>query len=188
MMLHLLPHMMKLVWKRKSRNLMVSLEILVAFVLVFGVAAVGARMAQLYRMPTGFVYENVWSVRMRAPDLTDAHYDSGRFDAYKRAVEAMPEVEKAAFSTFSPYRRQIQSNDFVPPGGGARFALPGVGRCPGCASDAGWATGAPRPSGSGRTGRPTGRRTPVRVPNTPAASSGHVSGESGSSVSRSSRA
>jgi len=120
MMFHLLPHMMKLVWKRKSRNLMVSLEILVAFVLVFGVAAVGARMAQLYRMPTGFQYQDVWSVRMRAPDLTDANYDSGRFDAYKRAVEAMPAVEKAAFSTFSPYRRQIQSNNFVPPGGGAR--------------------------------------------------------------------
>ena len=28
-------HMMKLIWKRKSRNLMLSLEILIAFVIVF---------------------------------------------------------------------------------------------------------------------------------------------------------
>lgn len=121
MLVRLLPHMMKLVWKRKSRNLMVSLEILIAFVLVFGVLAFGARMAQLYRLPTGFEYENVWSVRVRAADIDNrARHDAVRYDAWKRAVEAMPQVEKVAFSTFSPYRRQIQRNDFVPPGGGAR--------------------------------------------------------------------
>ncbi|MDB5958898.1 MAG: transporter permease, partial [Massilia sp.] len=112
-------HMMKLVWKRKSRNLMVSLEILIAFVLVFGVAAFGARMAQLYGMPTGFQYEDVWSVRLRFPGIA-AKPDAARYDAWKRSVEAMPQVEKVAFSTFSPYRRQMQTNDFSPPGGGAR--------------------------------------------------------------------
>jgi putative ABC transport system permease protein len=117
----MLQHLMKLVWKRKARNLMVSLEILIAFALVFGACAFGARMLQLYAMPTGFQYEDVWSVRIRATDREYRENDPSRYDAYKRSVEAMPQVEKVAFSTFSPYRRQIQRNDFVPPGGGARI-------------------------------------------------------------------
>jgi putative ABC transport system permease protein len=110
-------HMMKLVWKRKARNLMVSLEILIAFVLVFGAAAFGARMLQLYQMQTGFDYADVWSVRLRAAGHDESTPDPARYDSWKRAVEAMPEVKKAAFSTFSPYRRQIQSTDLLVPGG-----------------------------------------------------------------------
>ena len=53
-------HLLKLTWKRKSRNLMLSLEILLAFAIVFGVAAFGLRYAQLYRMPLGFEGADVW--------------------------------------------------------------------------------------------------------------------------------
>ncbi len=118
MSFNLLPHMLKLVWKRKSRNLMISLEILIAFVLVFGVLAFGARMAQLYAMPTGFAWQDVWSVRIRAAERDFRNNDPARYDAYKRSVEAMPEVEKVSFSTFSPYRRQVQHSDVKVPGGG----------------------------------------------------------------------
>ena len=114
----MLRHMMKLVWKRKTRHLMVSLEILIAFALVFGVVAVGARMLQLYRLPIGFDAQDAWSVRLRAAYSDHSNSDSSRYDAFKRAVEAMPQVQKVAFSTFSPYRRQIQRNDFGAPGGG----------------------------------------------------------------------
>jgi putative ABC transport system permease protein len=117
----MLNHMMKLVWKRKTRHLMVSLEILIAFVLVFGVLAFGARMAQLYSMPIGFSYTDVWSVRMRTADRDDRNSDPARYDTFRRSVEAMPQVEKVAFSTFSPYGRQIQRTDFVAPGGGRVF-------------------------------------------------------------------
>ena len=36
----MLRHLLTLTWKRKSRNLMVSLEILLAFAIVFAIAAV----------------------------------------------------------------------------------------------------------------------------------------------------
>jgi putative ABC transport system permease protein len=117
----MLRHLMKLVWKRKARNLMVSLEILVAFLLVFGVAAFGARMLELSRMPVGFDYHDVWSVRLHDNSEDGKNRDPGRYDAFQRALAAMPQVQKVAFSTFSPYRRQIMYSDFVPPGGGARI-------------------------------------------------------------------
>jgi hypothetical protein len=60
----MLRHLLKLTWKRKSRNLMLSLEILLAFAIVFGIAAFGLRYWQLYRMPIGFDGADTWSVKM----------------------------------------------------------------------------------------------------------------------------
>ncbi|MES2760248.1 MAG: FtsX-like permease family protein [Pseudomonadota bacterium] len=114
-------HMLKLIWKRKSRNLMLSLEILIAFLIVFAIVASCARYNQLYRMPVGFQYQHVWSVSMTGGAGRDVRQDASAYDRFKRSLEAMPQIEQAAFSTFSPYRRQIMRTEFVPPGGGARI-------------------------------------------------------------------
>lgn len=113
-------HMMKLIWKRKSRNLMLSLEILIAFLIVFAIAATCTRYYQLYRLPIGFDSQNLWSVGMRSGAGRDIKNDPALYDSFKRSLEAMPQIQQVAFSTFSPYRRQIMRNDFVPPGGGPR--------------------------------------------------------------------
>jgi putative ABC transport system permease protein len=113
-------HMMKLIWKRKSRNLMLSVEILIAFLIVFAIVATSARYYQLYRMPIGFDYQDVWSVSMNGGAGRDVKTDPEVFDRFKRSLEAMPEIRQVAFSTFSPYRRQIMRAEFAPPGGGPR--------------------------------------------------------------------
>ena len=114
-------HMMKLIWKRKSRNLMLSLEILIAFLIVFAIAAACARYHQLYRMPLGFAYQDVWSVGLSGGAGLEVKQDPAIYDRFKRSLEAMPQIERVAFSTFSPYRRQIMRTEFAPPGGGARI-------------------------------------------------------------------
>jgi putative ABC transport system permease protein len=115
-------HMMKLIWKRKSRNLMLSLEILIAFVIVFAVAAACARYSQLYRLPVGFAYQDVWSVSMGGGGgVGGIKQDAATYDRFKRSLEAMPQIERVAFSTFSPYRRQIMRTEFAVPGGGPRI-------------------------------------------------------------------
>ena len=70
----MLRHLLKLIWRRKSRNLLLSLEILLAFVLVFAVAAFAARYVQLQQLPTGFSYRNQWMVQIRTekPLVNDA--------------------------------------------------------------------------------------------------------------------
>ncbi len=113
-------HMMKLIWKRKSRNLMLSLEILLAFLIVFAIAAACARYNQLYRLPLGFAYQDVWSVSLTGGAGREVKLDGAVFDRFKRGLAAMPQIEQVAFSTFSPYKRQIMRTEFVPPGGGAR--------------------------------------------------------------------
>ena len=55
----MLRHLLKLTWKRKSRNMMLSVEIMLAFVIVFAIAATGVRYWLLYDRALGIQYENV---------------------------------------------------------------------------------------------------------------------------------
>jgi len=104
-------HLLKLTWKRKSRNLMLSLEILLAFAIVFGVAAFGARYLQLYRMPLGFDSSDVWSVTIQAGDNGKQRFDAGVYDNLRRGLRELPEVSSVAFAAFEPYAMSTYTSD-----------------------------------------------------------------------------
>lgn len=107
----MLRHLLKLTWKRKSRNLMLSLEILLAFAIVFGVAAFAARYLQLYRMPLGFDAGDVWSVSIQANDNGKARFDAGVYDNLRRGLAELPEVRSVAFTAIEPYAMSTYSSD-----------------------------------------------------------------------------
>lgn len=113
----MLRHLMKLIWKRKSRNLMLSLEILLAFVVLFAVAAFAIRNYQLYHLPTGFHYQDRWSVEVKMPDQGSVRPDQAQYDQFKRGLLALPEVETVAFSTFGQYEMSTLETEFMQPDG-----------------------------------------------------------------------
>ena len=104
-------HLLKLTWKRKSRNLMLSLEILLAFAIVFGVAAFGARYLQLYRMPLGFDGGDVWSVGIQPGDNGKQRFDAAVYDSLRRGLLELPEVRSAAFTAIEPYAMSTYASD-----------------------------------------------------------------------------
>ena len=120
-------HMFKPIWKRKSRNLMLSLELLLAFLIVFAVTAFAVRYYQLYHLPVGFAHANVWSVEMEIPEdaaneLTATELDTAkraavaqRFQDFSRALSAMPEVKSVAFADYLPYTRSRWTSEFYLP-------------------------------------------------------------------------
>lgn len=120
-------HMFKPIWKRKSRNLMLSLELLLAFLIVFAVTAFAVRYYQLYHLPVGFAHANVWTVEMEIPEdaaneLTGKELENAkraavaqRFQEFSRALSAMPEVESVAFADYLPYTRSRWSSEFYLP-------------------------------------------------------------------------
>ncbi|SDH44729.1 MULTISPECIES: ABC transporter permease [unclassified Duganella] len=121
----MLRHLLKLIWKRKSRNMMLSLEILLAFMVVFAVAAFGLRYWQLYQLPTGHGWQNQWSVSMRpAQDLPN---DPILYDQLKRSLLAMPEVESVAFSSFGTYERSRWTGEYTLPDGSHELTIDGMG-------------------------------------------------------------
>ncbi|MGH8049188.1 MAG: ABC transporter permease [Arenimonas sp.] len=112
-------HLFKPIWKRKGRNLMLSLEILLTFVVVFVIAAVGVRYYQLYHLPTGFTHESVWSVQMEQPDPNGIKNDALMYDKFKRGLQALPEVEQVAFANMPMYENSTWRTGYHSPGNGA---------------------------------------------------------------------
>ncbi len=99
----MMRHLLKLIWKRKGRNVMLSLEILIAFIIVFAIAAVGMRYGQIYRMPIGFAHGDVWAVTLLPPVDVKTTFTPELYDHFKRGLRVMPEVKEVAFSLTAPY-------------------------------------------------------------------------------------
>jgi putative ABC transport system permease protein len=115
----MLRHLLKLTWKRKSRNLMLSLEILLAFAIVFGIAAFGLRNWQLYREPVGFDGTDAWSVKMVMGEIAEDKIPAGIYDTLRRSLLELPEVREVAFSAYSPYTMSTWTTSFKSPQTGA---------------------------------------------------------------------
>jgi putative ABC transport system permease protein len=111
-------HLLKPIWRRKSRNLMLSLEILLTFLVVFAIVATAGRFYQLYHLPTGFSYQDVWSVQLEQPDQNVMKNDAVLYEKFKRSLAALPEVEQVSFTTFSPYQSATWRTGLFLPGSG----------------------------------------------------------------------
>lgn len=108
-------HILKPIWKRKFKNLLLSLEIMLAFCVVFGLALMTTRYLQLYHLPTGFEYQDVWSVRMLSPGEMNPKNDPAVTENFQRSLAALPEVEQVGFINYSPYSNSTWSSDLYLP-------------------------------------------------------------------------
>lgn len=108
-------HLLILIWKRKSRNLMLSLEILLAFIVVFAITGFVVRSTELYHLPTGFVIDDVWSVRINNSADDNARMSPDVYDTFTRSLAAVPGVEKVAFASTSPYLSHTMRSNFSDP-------------------------------------------------------------------------
>ena len=116
----MLRHLLQLTWKRKSRNLMLSLEILLAFIIVFGIAATGLRYWQLYRLPLGFDGADTWSVTMQTGAFTPEAIPADVYDTLRRSLRDLPEVRSVSFATFAPYLDYVWQVETYSPQTGTR--------------------------------------------------------------------
>lgn len=107
----MIRHLLKPLWRRKGRNLLLSLEIALAFAVVFAITAAGLRYWQLYNQPVGFEWQDVWSVQLMMPDDA-APADTTLYGRYERALLQLPQVESVAFASYTPYENSEWNTDF----------------------------------------------------------------------------
>jgi len=65
-------HLLKLVWNRKRASALLTLEILISFLVLFGVATMAATGILRWRKPLGFDYQNVWVAQMSLPPIPES--------------------------------------------------------------------------------------------------------------------
>jgi putative ABC transport system permease protein len=113
----MLLHLMKLIWNRKRSNALLIIEIFLAFLVVFAVAAGAIQTLDLYLRPLGFDWHEVWSIQALRPD-------SGFFESYSAEdaatirrlileMESLQPVLTVAAATHSPYRFMTSHNQVI---------------------------------------------------------------------------
>lgn len=79
-------HLLKLVWKRKRTNALLTLEIFFSFLVVFMVATMAASMIGRWRKPLGFDYQNVWVAKIAFPPAAEVDEMNSE---YRRVVNSL---------------------------------------------------------------------------------------------------
>ncbi len=111
----MLTHLLKLIWQRKTRHLMLSLELFFTFIVVFAVCAFALRTQQLYDMPLGFAYHQVWSIDVQGQNTVAGGSWKIPYDQLRREISRLPEVESVAFTSHTPYVRSIWQSGYTSP-------------------------------------------------------------------------
>jgi len=100
-------HLLKLIWNRRRTNLLVMVEIFFSFLVVFGVATLGAYYAGNYRRPLGYSIDDLWSITV-SPNvqMEGDKAPPEQMETIRRlfqAVKDFPETVSVAGAFASPY-------------------------------------------------------------------------------------
>ena len=106
----MIHHIFKLVWQRKSRHLLLSLEILLAFLVVFALCAAAGRYYQLFQLPTGLNHQARWLVSIEGQEraelmqsATTASSALPLMPQYQRALQQIPAMQQVSFTDLPLY-------------------------------------------------------------------------------------
>jgi putative ABC transport system permease protein len=125
----MLMHLIKPLWKRKFKNLLLSMEIFLTFIVVFFLLVIALKLNYLSQLPIGFEYQSVWSIEL-SPPRTNGVESVDVKNAKKALVEQMQrsllssqEVEKVAQMNYAPYSRSTWESDFYLIDSNAKFSV-----------------------------------------------------------------
>lgn len=90
----MLSHLFKMIWNRKRANGLIIAEITIAFIVVFAVAVLAIRNYNLYQIPLGYHYENMWRIQIMPTRGWDEVKDGTTLLHIINSVKQQPEVEK----------------------------------------------------------------------------------------------
>jgi len=84
-----------MIWNRKKANALIVAEIAIAFMVVFSLSALALRNYQLYQVPLGFNYQNMWRISVSNIGEWDAKRDLLATKQILAELERQPEIIKA---------------------------------------------------------------------------------------------
>lgn len=100
----MITHLFKLIWNKKKQNFLIMLELFLSFLTMFAVFSIITNYYHFYSAPTGFEYNNVWSIkRTSGPSEKDAVVSKDtlwlREMLIKQQLKAMPQIEEVSYSS-----------------------------------------------------------------------------------------
>ncbi len=109
-------HLLKLIWRRKRANALITVEIFFCFLIVFAVVTTAVAVVSGWRQPLGFVWNDVWVMSVYG---LDSPPEGGSDDPERetlgrvlREAKAFPEVVEAALSETPPFGNATSSGNW----------------------------------------------------------------------------
>ncbi|UYQ95913.1 ABC transporter permease [Chitinophaga horti] len=111
----MISHFFKLIWNKKRQHFLLILEIMVAYLVVFGIFSAGVFYYRNYAHPRNFRHENVWSINIsnHKPGTSRADSLMMILTGVKKQLLATPGVRAAAYMSYNtPFSNSINGNTF----------------------------------------------------------------------------
>ncbi|SHM81772.1 putative ABC transport system permease protein [Chitinophaga jiangningensis] len=108
------PHLIKLIWNRKGRHLLLVVEILVSFLVIFGLSSLLVTYYRSYAQPAAMNEANVWDVSFSGAKFPKDK-DSMRMyvDVVKQELLQMPEIKSLSLSgNNTPFSANFNQSGF----------------------------------------------------------------------------
>jgi putative ABC transport system permease protein len=108
----MVQHFFKLIWNKRGSHALLIIEILAAFLVLFGVMGLISYEVNNYLKPIGFKYEQVWLVNINYQDLPDS-LKLIELERMKTRILDYPQVAAAGLSSGNTPFSNNQSNSDV---------------------------------------------------------------------------
>lgn len=100
-------HLLRLIWNRKRQNFLLTVEIFLSFLTLFGVVLIGGHYVSNSRQPLGYDIDRVWNLSVdRKENDEDPAIKARHRETYRQLIMAlhdMPQVEAVGASFTGPY-------------------------------------------------------------------------------------
>lgn len=111
----MVSHFFKLIWNKKGQHFLLILEIMVAYLVVFGIFSAGVFYYRNYAHPRNFEHKNVWSINFSNHQAGTSRADSLMLilKGVKSQLTAMPGVRGVAYMGYNtPYSNSMNGTGF----------------------------------------------------------------------------
>lgn len=107
-------HLFKLIWNKRSSNILFLSEILISFLVIFAVFTMFVFYYLNYIKPAGFEYSRVWAISYSNPLKTKNKDTLNTFyNQVKSTLKALPEIQQVSFTSNNfPYSNSTSTSGF----------------------------------------------------------------------------
>lgn len=105
-------HILKMIWNRKKSNVLIIIEIAIAFMVVFSIFVLAIRNYNLYQIPLGFNYENMWRIQISNQSSWDSEKGTLTLKQILRSLKQQPEIRNVHLMRNPVFENRVWSSSY----------------------------------------------------------------------------
>lgn len=105
-------HLFKLIWNRKRRTVLLTIEILISFLVLFAILSIFNDNYAKYTEPIGFEYTNLWNLKLTPPAGLDSLTTVNGCMNIWESLKKFNEIEEFCFTQNAPYVYSMSTSTY----------------------------------------------------------------------------